>query len=75
MNQLLAHTAMYDLACEVSDVSNAFPSQNWITDPLCKNPRKICTKLNVFQSGTGKEEYLALYTITNGLRDASSFWK
>jgi len=71
----VAHGAALGLACSKSDVSGAFPSHNWLTDPLCVNKRRVGTVINSLLSGTGKEEVLEFFTLTNGLKDASRLWE
>lgn len=63
------------MAVSTSDVSNVFSQHNHWKDPACKKPSKICTRISVFQSGTGKEEWLAFLTATNGFWNASAIWE
>jgi hypothetical protein len=73
-NFIVVFGAYHNMACSTSDVKQAYPDHNRWDDPACKNPRRVCVRLNAFQSGTGKWENLELKTATNGLRDASAIF-
>ena len=72
LHQLIAHGAARGSIFSTADVKGAYPNHNRWDDPECLNPRRICTEISAFQSGTGRKEYLEFLTCTNGFRDASA---
>ena len=71
---IISMAAALDLQLSKEDDKNAFPRHNAVSDPAVKNPRKLCTWLNGWQTGDGVGRYLAFATLTNGLRDASAIF-
>ena len=73
--QAIAEASARDMAVSTADVKAAFPTHNKMDHPLNKNPRRVCTWLSSFQTGTGKGEWCEFLTLTNGFRDASRFFE
>ncbi len=71
---IISMAAALDLKLSKEDDKNAFPRHNAASDPAVKNPRKLCTWLNGWQTGDGVGRYLAFATLTNGVRDASAIF-
>ena len=71
---IISMAAALDLQLSKEDDKNAFPRHNAVSDPAVKNPRRLCTWLNGWQTGDGVGRYLAFATLTNGLRDASAIF-
>lgn len=55
VNFVLGFCAHNDLEITTSDVKQAYPYHNRWDDPDCRNPRRVCTVLSAFLSGTGNE--------------------